>query len=144
MKNEISCVSRFPVIGQGTLPGPQGPFVVTSKEPALINFKNVFQQTEVFNFSLDNADFALSSSRENIESKQVGQHLAVYERIKNKITIDARTLCFHFQSFDIIVKLKDILKQPDKAKTGKLLVTCDNGNKGVKIEWIYYLRGLVR
>ncbi|XP_011501682.1 PREDICTED: hydrocephalus-inducing protein homolog [Ceratosolen solmsi marchali] len=105
----------FPIIGQSTLPQPQGPFVVTTREPISINFKNVFLQTTVFDFSLDNQNFTINCNNESLDPKQC---------------------C------DIIVTLKDDVIQTAKTKVGKLIVTCKDG-QSQKIEWMYYLRGVV-
>ncbi|XP_069510876.1 hydrocephalus-inducing protein homolog [Ambystoma mexicanum] len=107
----------IPLIGSALPPKPQGPFVIRtgSASSTTIPFKNVFLQTTVFSFNVDNPAFNVKPN-ENIRSKKVHNI---------QVSFDGN----HSGS-----------KAP---VTGKLTVSCPRATGvGQGIYWIFYLKGV--
>ncbi|XP_030060864.1 hydrocephalus-inducing protein homolog [Microcaecilia unicolor] len=105
----------FPLVGTSLSPKPQGPIQIRAGVSTTIPFKNIFPQTMVFSFHVDNPLFSIRGS-ENIRSKKV-----------NNITV----------SFE---GNPSSSKAPI---TGKLTISCPRtAGTGQGIYWIYYLKGV--
>lgn len=99
--------------GQCDPPKPQGPILVKSGGSSTVQFKNVLDTPEQFNFALDDPDFQVSKKTENIKNKSVAGISVSYKPSGGG--------------------------GESKAKGTKLLITCP-AVKGAT--WVYYLRGV--
>nr|XP_033799169.1 hydrocephalus-inducing protein homolog isoform X3 [Geotrypetes seraphini] len=105
----------FPLVGSSVPPKPQGPIQIRTGSSTTITFKNIFPQTMLFSFNVDNPLFSIKGN-ENIRSKKV-----------NHITVN-------FEGNP----------SGSKAPiTGKLTISCPRtAGTGQGIYWIYYLKGV--
>ena len=58
-----------PLFGHCIAPRPQGPFVIKPGAPAIVNFKNVFATSTIYNFFIDNPAFVVKPT-ETIPGKK--------------------------------------------------------------------------
>ncbi|XP_029465095.1 hydrocephalus-inducing protein homolog [Rhinatrema bivittatum] len=105
----------IPLIGSSLPPKPQGPIQIRAGSNTVIPFKNIFPQTVVFSFQVDNPLFSIKGS-ESIRSKKV-----------NNITVS-------FEGNPTGGKAPI---------TGKLVISCPRTTgTGHSISWTYYLKGV--
>ncbi|XP_069073573.1 hydrocephalus-inducing protein homolog [Pleurodeles waltl] len=107
----------IPLIGTAVAPKPMGPIVIRagSASSTTIPFKNVFPQTTVFSFQVDNPAFSVKPS-ESIRSKKV-----------------------HY----IPVSFEGNLSGSKAPVTGKLTISCPRATGvGQGIYWVVYLKGV--
>ncbi|XP_043935458.1 hydrocephalus-inducing protein homolog [Protopterus annectens] len=106
---------NIPLFGTCTPPKPQGPFVIRAGSSTSIPFKNIFQQTTVFAFQLDNPAFATKPS----------------ETIRSKKTHNA------------VVSFEGNPSGSKASVTGKLTISCPRtAGVGQNVTWLYYLKGV--
>lgn len=108
---------NYPIIGYCTEPKPQGPFIIKSNKPLVINFKNIYQDEKIFEYIVEPGElFTIGKSTNRINAKQ---------------TIGV-TVNF----------LKDEKRDNQFETSGKLIIYCNEPSLS-HIQWVYYLKGLL-
>ncbi|XP_039285354.1 hydrocephalus-inducing protein isoform X2 [Nilaparvata lugens] len=108
-------IFRFPVTAYCTKPAPKGPLFISSNKNTLVLVKNVFGSRQAFTWTIDNENFIVRTSKQNIKPSE-HLELAIGLKIQNEQTV------------------KNI--HPQIPITGKLVISCEE----LGIDWIFYLR----
>ena len=116
--------------GHCDAPKPQGPLVIRTGSSASVQFKNVLDTAETFNFSVDNQSFVLSKKTEKLARKAVLSLNIGYKPEDSKESKE--------KNKDKEKEKDAIAVAPAAAEIGKLLVTCPTNKYA---SWIYYLQG---
>lgn len=104
----------FPFLASCSPPEPQGPFIVRTGQPALVPFKNVFNESITFTIATDSSHFVVSKATENVAAKKTINISVSYKSEEN----------------------------PQATHTAKLIVSgvC----RGETLQWVYYLKHVVQ
>ncbi|KAK9888678.1 hypothetical protein WA026_000908 [Henosepilachna vigintioctopunctata] len=113
----------YPLVGECIEPKPQGPLVFRYGETINIDFTNPFEETKLFEFSVDNDFFQVQPLSETIKEKK-SIKLTVTTQGNETYKQDSKSSLMKIQKMGTV--------------TGKMFVECAYENS--PLQWIYYLQ----
>jgi hydrocephalus-inducing protein len=106
-------VYTCPLFGECALPRPSGPYVLKAGYSTKIPFKNIFNETTDFTYTIDNSAFTLLKQKDTCKTKE---------------------------SKDVVVKYQDDSKE-GVVRSARLVIAAANGPH-IGAKWVFYISGV--